>query len=82
MTDLEKKNKYKEIIYKLNTINKKSMNLVKSLSLLENVLEKNLSINDEIYDQDNIKKVSNKLYEVSNNITNQIIPEITKKIYE
>ena len=82
MTDLEKKNKYKEIIYKLNTINKKSMNLVKSLSLLENVLEKNISINDEIYDQDNIKKVSNKLYEVSNNITNQIIPEITKKIYE
>lgn len=76
----DEKRKFKDIVYRLETINSKIENLNTSIEDLENTFEDSLKIDDEIFEKKRIDTTKKDLTSAANTIKNTIIPSIKRKI--
>lgn len=82
MTDEEKREKYKNIAYRLKVINNKVKDLDSSILGLKNTIKKNIVINDDGLNEDSLNEINEMLDSVSYNIKRVIIPSLNNKIYD
>lgn len=80
MSDEEKKEKYRQMVYRLRIINNGIYGLNDSISTMQKTMSKSLSINDKEYGQSDINDIKKGLNSVSYTINNYIIISLTRKI--
>jgi len=81
MTDDEKKRRYRNIVYRLYSINNKIETLNSDINSLEDITAKSVIINDKTYNADKITSTQTNLTNASNSIKGNIIPSLNRKIY-
>lgn len=67
-------------IQDLQRINKRINNINKNIKSLKNNLSTSLLINDNIYQEEEINNIDNKLSNISENILTEIIPKLKNNI--
>lgn len=82
MTDEEKRQRYKNIVYRLRVINSKIEDLENSISGLKETTKKSICINDQPYSESEINESTEKLKSAISSIKGNIIPSLNRKIYE
>lgn len=73
--------KYKNIIYNLENINKKINTINKEMYNLEEILKKNMVINNSIIEKNQISKIEDDLNLVASYISEEVIRSLNNKIF-
>ena len=81
MSDEEKKERYVNIVYRLNVIKNKTDNLCENIYDLENKMKSSILIDDDIPESAKIDSSYNNANTTRNTIRYSIIPSLESKIY-
>ena len=81
MSDEEKKERYANIVYRLNVIKNKTDNLCENIYDLENKMKSSILIDDDIPESAKIDSSYNNANATRNTIRYSIIPSLESKIY-
>ncbi len=76
MTEEERKQKYRNLLYRVNSINTEISKLNSDLIALKENLQENFKINNEYICQDEINSMITTSKSVSNELKNTVIPHI------
>ena len=79
--EVRRKQRYRNLLYGVNSISNEIYNLNNDLNILTENLEKNFKLNDEFICQNELTEIKNNIKSISNELRYTVIPNIRYKSY-